>query len=342
MLIEAITNMEDWAALESDWGKLLKHSHQNTPFSTYAFQRAWWQHLGGGEWKDAQLNILAGRDQNSELRGIAPLFRTRNSAGEWVLHFIGSHEIADFLDFIARPEDLDGFVQSVFVYLNESAAEWQQLDLYNLLDGSVSQEALRAASEAKGWNYELGILQPSPYILVPERLDAYIEGLDSKQAHELRRKLRRAARNPEPITLEIVAEKDKLPAALEDFFALMTQETDKASFLTSAMRAQMEAIAAAAFAGGWLQLAFLRSGERRIAAYLNFDYDNCIWAYNAGFDSEYSSLSPGWLIMAEMLRWCAANGRRVFDFMRGNEEYKYRFGGIDRFVQRVVISRSVN
>jgi CelD/BcsL family acetyltransferase involved in cellulose biosynthesis len=340
LLIETINTVDDWAALAADWKQLLKRNHQNTPFLTYEFQRAWWQHLGGGEWQDAHLHILAGRDEDGRLLGIAPLFRARDAQGVDALRFIGSHEIADFLDFIAQPEDLEGFIQAVFAHLQDAEVSlWQRLDLYNLVDGSASQPILEKAAQDRGWSYDLETLQPSPYIRVPESLDAYIENLASKQAHELRRKLRRAGRNPEPLTLEIIAERAWLPAALEDFFALMTQEAQKARFLTPAMRAQMETIALTAFDGGWLQLAFLKCGSRRIAGYLNFDYDSCIWAYNAGFNSEDASLSPGWLIMAEMMRWSAEHGRRIFDLMRGGEEYKYRFGAVDRFVQRVVITR---
>ncbi len=340
MLIETINNVDDWTALAADWKQLVKRNHQNTPFLTYEFQRAWWQHLGGAEWQDAQLHILAGRDADGRLLGIAPLFRARNAQGEWELLFIGSHEIADFLDFIAQPEDLGAFIQAVFAHLRDADGPlWQRLDLYNLVDGSASHPFLKKAAQELGWSYELETLQPSPYIVVPESLDAYIESLGSKQGHELRRKLRRAGRNPEPVTLEIIEERALLLAALEDFFALMTQEAQKARFLTPAMRAQMETIALTAFDGGWLQLAFLRCGSRRIAGYLNFDYDNCIWAYNAGFNSEDAELSPGWLIMAEMMRWSAEHGRRIFDLMRGGEEYKYRFGAVDRFVQRIVITR---
>jgi CelD/BcsL family acetyltransferase involved in cellulose biosynthesis len=174
---------------------------------------------------------------------------------------------------------------------------------------------------------------------VPNSLDAYIDGLGSKQAHELRRKMRRAQRNAEPITTEFIYDETKFHSALEDFFQLMVRETYKAEFLHPAMRAQMEAIARGMFAAGWLQLVFLKAGNKRIAGYMNFDYDNNTWAYNAGFDPDYSSLSPGWLIMVEMIDWCIKNGRRMFDFMRGGEDYKYRFGAVDRFVNKLTLLR---
>ncbi|MCW5875461.1 MAG: GNAT family N-acetyltransferase [Anaerolineales bacterium] len=334
MRIETIQTMEDWAALQSDWQALLQHSHQNTPFLTYEFQRAWWQHLGGGEWGDANLHILTGRDESGRLLGIAPLF----AAGDKLL-FIGSHEIADFLDFIARPEDLPAFIQAVFTHLSGMAG-WSSLELDNLLDDSATQPAAQTAAAAAGWAAELETVQPSPYLTIPASLDAYGDMLDSKQAHELRRKLRQAARNPLPVALEVVdSSHSEMAPALDDFFALMTQEADKAAFLTPAMRAQMEAIGAAAAAGGWLQLGFLKVGAERVAAFMSFDYQNRVWAYNSGFNNQHARLSPGWLLMAYMVQWCIDNGRGVFDFMRGGEEYKYRFGAQDRFVQRLTIKR---
>jgi CelD/BcsL family acetyltransferase involved in cellulose biosynthesis len=41
---------------------------------------------------------------------------------------------------------------------------------------------------------------------------------------------------------------------------------------------------------------------------------------------------PGYL-----LQWANENGRDEFDFMRGDEDYKVKFGGIKRDVMRVRI-----
>lgn len=337
--IEEIRSTAAWAVLAAEWNALLRESHNNVPFLTYEFQRAWWDHLGGGEWQAAELNILVGRDPQGKLIGIAPLFATQIK-GRKVLQFIGSHEIADFLDLIVRPQDHSAFGQAVLQYLSEHNNDWQRIELYNLLDSSLTTQTLRSLSVASQLNFELEALQPSPYIEVPASFEDYVDSLEAKQAHELRRKLRRAERNPEPIAMEIVEDATQLDKALDDFFALMAQEAEKAAFLRPAMRAQMDTIARAAFAAGWLQLAFLKCGHTRIAGYMNFDYDNCIWAYNAGFANEYAHLSPGWVMLAEMIKWSSAHGRKIFDFMRGDEEYKYRFGGKDRFVQKAVITKA--
>lgn len=340
MHIEIIRHADDWPAWAEQWNDLLAESHSRVPFLTYEFQSAWWQHLGGGEWQDAELHIVLALDEGQRLVGIAPLFRAVDAQGAAVLMPIGSHEIADFLDLIVRPADHEAFSRALIDHLvGPDAPEWQRLDFYNLLDASATLKLLRQAAEERGLAYEQVELQPSPYIPIPESFEAYMQSLESKYAHELRRKLRRAARHVVPTTMEIVRDKDNLGQALVDFFELMRQEADKAEFLTPPMQAQMDAIARAACREGWLQVTFFKVGHQRVAGYLNFDYDNCIWAYNAGFNSEYAELSPGWLLMAEMIDWCIENGRQVFDLMRGGEEYKYHFGGVDRFVLRATISK---
>jgi CelD/BcsL family acetyltransferase involved in cellulose biosynthesis len=87
-----------------------------------------------------------------------------------------------------------------------------------------------------------------------------------------------------------------------------------------------------------LQLAFLTVGEVKAAAYLNFDFLNRIWVYNSGIDPRFSEHSPGWVLLGYLLKWANENNRFEFDFMRGNEDYKYRFGAIDRTVVRVHIT----
>jgi CelD/BcsL family acetyltransferase involved in cellulose biosynthesis len=37
-------------------------------------------------------------------------------------------------------------------------------------------------------------------------------------------------------------------------------------------------------------------------------------------------------VLGNLLKWANENGRSEFDFMRGNEEYKYKFGAVDRHV----------
>jgi CelD/BcsL family acetyltransferase involved in cellulose biosynthesis len=213
------------------------------------------------------------------------------------------------------------------------------LDLYNVLEDSATLPALERAAGQQGWKYEAERIYHSPYIPLPGDWEAYLAGIDKKQRHEIRRKMRRAEEGEQPVRWYIVEEKEALDGEMEAFFALMKQDPEKERFLTPVMQEQMRTMAHCAFDEGCLQLAFMEVGGEKAAGYFNVDYLNRIWVYNSGIDGRFREYSPGWVLLAYLLRWANENGREVFDFLRGNEDYKYRFGAVDRFVMRAQIQR---
>jgi CelD/BcsL family acetyltransferase involved in cellulose biosynthesis len=341
MQIEIIRSITELAHLESEWNDLLKSSASHVPFLRYEFLTTWWQTLGGGEWEHGDLYIICGRDENGSLRGIAPFFLTDNLEGESALMLVGSIEISDYLDFIVPPEDLAQFTSLVFEHLaSVTAPTWSVLDVYNLLEQSPTLGALKEASQVCGWQYSQERLQHSPYIPLPGNWETYLANIDKKQRHEIRRKIRRMEEAEVKSRWYIVQDGSGLDQEIDDFLRLMGQEPAKQAFLTDIMRTQMRAAVQAAFQAGWLQLAFLEIEGEKAAGYLNFDYDNHIWLYNSGWDPRFNNYSPGWVLLGYLLQWANEHGRASFDFMRGDEEYKYRFGGIDRYVTRVRIERA--
>lgn len=342
MHLQVLHTIEEIIALEPEWDDLLNCCNaSHVPFLRHDYLTTWWQTLGGGEWPEGQLFTVIARDEEGQLAGIAPLFFTLNREQRPSLMLIGSIEISDYLDFIVRANSLPEFVHQLFALLqSEQAPAWEVLDFYNLPDYTPTLEALRHAANKYNLSYELQALQKSPYVPLPGDWETYLAGIDKKQRHEIRRKLRRAEDNVPAVRWYIAQDQSTLDQEIEDFFSLMAQDPDKESFLTPAMRIQMRNIIRTAFQGGWLQLAFLEVGGEKAASYLNFDYHGHIWVYNSGLNFAYRELSPGWVLLAYLLQWANENQRAAFDFMRGDEQYKYRFGAIDRHVMHAKITRS--
>jgi CelD/BcsL family acetyltransferase involved in cellulose biosynthesis len=91
---------------------------------------------------------------------------------------------------------------------------------------------------------------------------------------------------------------------------------------------------------GWLQLAFVELVGEKAASLLNFDYGGAILVYNSGYDPlSYRSLSPGIVVTARSIEHAIEQGRGTFDFLRGDEEYKYRFGAHDTEVRRLLVAQ---
>jgi CelD/BcsL family acetyltransferase involved in cellulose biosynthesis len=137
----------------------------------------------------------------------------------------------------------------------------------------------------------------------------------------------------------IVEDESSLDAEIDDFLSLMSNDHHKEEFLTEVMRTQMRASVHVAFQAGWLQLAFMEVNGTKAAGYLNFDYGNRIYVYNSGFDFNYGDLSPGWVLLGYLFKWANEHGRGELDFMRGDEKYKFKFGGVKRDVLRVKVEK---
>jgi CelD/BcsL family acetyltransferase involved in cellulose biosynthesis len=94
-----------------------------------------------------------------------------------------------------------------------------------------------------------------------------------------------------------------------------------------------------AFEVGCLHLAFLEFDGEKAAGHMSFDYLGRLWAYNSGINPKFIELSPGWVLLGLELEWANQHGYSEYDFMRGDETYKYRFGAIDRTVVRLSLTR---
>ena len=325
--------------MAGEWNGLLAESITHVPFLRYEYLWTWWTTRGGGEWPDSTLAVVTAH-QDGRLAGIAPLFAAQNRDHEAALLLLGSIEISDYLDLIVRQADLLAFLRGLLDFLDPSdLANGRVLDWHNLLESSPTLSALRAESESRGWTCTIEPTYHAPSIPLAGDFDTYLSRIDKKQRHEIRRKVRRAEESGHQLRWYIVRDESTLDTEIQAFLDLMEEDPEKASFLTPPMCEQMRLSCLAAFENGWLQLAFLEADGQKAAAYLNFDYQNCIWVYNSGFSRRFMDISVGWVLLSHLLQWANENKRSEFDFMRGDEDYKYRFGGVDKRVMRAKVAR---
>jgi CelD/BcsL family acetyltransferase involved in cellulose biosynthesis len=340
-LVRSFSELDAYAA---EWNALLGEGITHVPFLRHEYLRAWWTTRGGGEWPQSDLAVVLAR-QGPRLLGIAPLFVTPNRDNRPALMLLGSIEISDYLDLICRPLDLPAFLPGLLDFLAGSGKDlprWELLDWQNIPEASPTLSLLRDEVEKRGWDHRIARTYRAPSIPLAGDFDTYLAGIDKKQRHEIRRKMRRAEESGQEVRWYIVEDEAGLDAEVDAFLGMMADDADKARFLHPAMREQMHLCCRAAFQQGWLQLAFLEADGVKAAAYLNFDYDNRIWVYNSGLDRRFTELSPGWVLLGYLLQWANEQGRVEFDFMRGEEEYKYRFGALDRFVVGAQVTRQAH
>lgn len=325
-----------FSALRPEWNDLLHRSCCDTIFLTWEWQSTWWRHLGEGN-----LLLLGFRaDGDGRLVGIAPLFHTHPDSGKSVLQMVGCRDISDYLDLIVEQGQEDPVYHALLDYLEEEAPAWDLADFCNIPQTSTTFVRLRELAEARGYQTLVEIEDVCPIIALPATWDEYLMMLGKKQRHEVRRKMRKADAEVDT-RFVVVGSEHNLEAEVENFVDLhQKSSSEKDEFMDPKMAGFFYEVAQVLHDQGWLQLVFVEMDGEKAATLLNFDYGGSILVYNSGYDpARFSHLSPGIIVTACSIEHAIALGRDKFDFLRGDEVYKYRFGAQDTKVRRLLIAK---
>ena len=337
MRTEVYTDIAGFAALREEWNPLLRDSASDTIFLTWEWQSTWWEHLG-----ESQLYLLAMRTAEERPVGIVPLYLITSDDGPKTLSIVGCRDVSDYLDLIAASGQEEGVYNALLDWLeSDEAPAWDQADLCNIPAASPAHSFLAEMAAARGYKVHTEVEDICPIISLPSTWDEYLASLSKKQRHEIRRKIRRAEGSGQ-INWYIVNEERDLAAEMEAFIELhQKSNVDKDEFMDAQMKGFFHAAAQVLHEAGWLQLAFLEVNGEKAATMLNFDYRDSIQVYNSGYDPQkYARLSPGIVLLSYCIQWAIESGWAKFDFLRGDEEYKYRFGAQPTEIYRLLIERN--
>lgn len=327
MRVEVRTDDSALVALDREWGDLHRGSSTATLYNTSDWARVWWRHFGEPD----GLRLFLVRDDAGTLVGLAPMQETLDGNGRAVLRYLGGLDVSDYLDALAlagREQDVADALARAWV--DQLCHNVSSVELHAIRDASPLRGAFSRLAPGSGSRLEMEQDDVCPVVTLPSSWEAYLNQLEGKQRRELRRKVRKAGQDVLVSWYQVRGgSRPELDEAMETFFDLHARSDPmKATFMTPRMRAFFRDVAEMAARAGWLALDVLLVNGQPAATQLTFDYDNQILLYNSGYDPHVAAdLSPGWLLLSFAIEHAIMLGRRRFDFLRGSEEYKYRFGG---------------
>jgi len=338
LTVDVQVGPEAFSSLEQQWKGLLRRSRADTIFMTWDWQQTWWEWFGQESW----LSVVRIRD-GAELLGLVPLYTQGNGPERRTFRLAGGVEVSDYLDLIVAADAREVQTYEAFWrWLTQDSDEgWDLLDLHNVPASSPTLRRLPALAEASSeFEVSLHVEEVCPVITLPSTWDEYLSSLSKKERHEVRRKVRKANREA-MVRCYYADDPTSLYGELEDFIALHRTSADpKSSFMDERMQGFFHALAEAAQHNGWLRLAFLLVNNVKASAMLCFRYGNAFQVYNSGYDPElYPELSTGIVLLSCCIRDAIEEGLELFDFLRGEEDYKYRFGAERTEIYNLKIAR---
>jgi CelD/BcsL family acetyltransferase involved in cellulose biosynthesis len=313
-----------------DWERLFGVDEFATPFNSPGWGRAWLEHWSPG----VEPWLMRVRD-GDRVAGIAPLALRRDLSAR-VLAMIGK-DPGDYWDVIAAPADRERVALSVGAELARLAHRWDAGILNCFPPGSGTLDQFASAG--------LGIFRRapvvSPRIELPETFEAYLSALPSSHRQNLRRHLRRLDNGE--VCLRVIDDRAEVIEVMQRWRALRSLQWQVRGRRISAShekdhfhRFMLDAVTRLLDDGLAVVWEFSWK-ERIVGVYVNFADERSFYWYLGAFDPDCAQLGLGKIAVGAGIRASITAGRRVFDFTRGEDAYKYWYGATDRHLASVVI-----
>jgi CelD/BcsL family acetyltransferase involved in cellulose biosynthesis len=175
--------------------------------------------------------------------------------------------------------------------------------------------------------------EPSPILCLPARAEDLPRVIPERLWWNVGYAKRRAERDGRA-RIERVRDERGLDKALATLFALHRARWEARGEKGVLCDANVQNFHRAAARGllkrGLLRLYTLLWESRTAAVLYGFLWRERAYYYISGFDPSLERYSLGTLLIGHFLEEAAREGAREFDFLRGRESYKYRWGAVDR------------
>jgi CelD/BcsL family acetyltransferase involved in cellulose biosynthesis len=275
------------------------------PFPSRIWLQTWWKHRGDGE-------LLI------EETGDSLLTLVRHGDR---IEFAGEPDLTDYHSPLGSP------TVPALTRLVATLPGGTELMLDSL--PAEAAEAVVASLREHGLDPSVEQHEAAAVLTLPETFDDYLSAIGKKERHELRRKRRRF----DAEVGQARVERQSGIAAVELFADLHRQSSgDKGEFMSDEMAEFFLALHTHA---GAVMDVLLDGTDRPASVIFSFEDADGFYLYNSAFQPDLMGLSPGIVMLSYLIERSIGEGKKVFDFLKGDETYKFRLGAEARPLYRV-------
>lgn len=326
-----ITEEEEFNLIKNKWKSIFEKDINSSIFLSWEWVSNWWKIFSNSK----QLEILTVYNQSTKnLIAILPLYKRLskilclNLIWEW--RWIGSDSIAcsDHLGLLTQINIEQKEFNIIFDELLKNIGNYGALKLTDLQPTDPIIKTI--ISWAKNHSIKIKIEPDTtcPCVELSNTWDDYLMRLSSNFRSQIRSSYRKIL-NSDDMTIRSVTDNQEIVLYIKELAKLnisrMEQKNQKSSFLQQTMQEFLVNLATDMVKTDQAWLDIILHENRLVAASLHLVHRNTVYYYQGGFDPEYSKWRPSTVLFAHVIQRAIENGYMYFDFLRGNEKYKYRW-----------------
>ena len=222
-------------------------------------------------------------------------------------------------------------------------ARWDWIDFVDISERSRNLNLLIDAFKKNGCSPIIQQGAICPGIRISEGWEEYWSRKKSKTRYTINKKSKRLAAECGPLSLQVLTTGEEIGRGLEEASKVHAARWARQHTRTMFSEKKGQAFFGEALSGlareGMVRLYLLRAGDRLTAFSLSFVGGGAHYYYIPGFDQAFAKDSPGHLLLLEIVREAHELGLGLFDFMRGEEEYKYRWAETHDYTMRLLAAK---
>jgi CelD/BcsL family acetyltransferase involved in cellulose biosynthesis len=321
-----IDTPEAIANLEPEWNALVERT-RNEPFFRSEYIRSWIEHFA----PRAPLRALTARDSRGRLVGFLPLIDERVRYFGVPLRQWTSPTNVHSYRFDLLAEDNEAVTRAFFSFLCDTKG-WDVLRLTDIPDGGNAWRLYEAAEES---GLRVGVYESnrSVYIPLPDSYESLEATLGGKFRGNLRRR-RAQLQKKGAVSVEQFSAGPDLQSRLEECFAIEASgwkgKRGQPANLDPQIHGFYSALARRTSEDGSFSLIQLKLDGRPIAFNYGLTRNGIYSLIMTSYDESLRDCSPGHLLVEETLKLCIQAGRREFDFLGCDLEWKRAWSGASR------------
>ena len=341
--LDIVSEEEELAELRGEWSDLAAADPEPNVFLTWAWAHAWWQHFGSGR-VHHELHVVVVRDAGGVV-GIAPLYRSRVGVGPLATTALQriNHDSGDYGGMLLsrRADEVVALVVDHLgaqLHSDDAVVVLSRLASDARFTSLLGDELVRHAATVETVVDQLG-----EACLFTDTTDGFDLAKQTKK-HKIRQRLRRLGEQHGDVAF-VEHTGESLEAGLDRLVSLhdrrweeidepmqgLLAEPARREFLLDAIRALD--------AEGMVTLLSIEADGTPVAVELDFVHHNRVFLFKGAFDPDFAAFSPGQLLHHKVFEDGLAAGVEVFDFCRGDAQYKRRWATGERHLTTVTLSR---
>ena len=332
MHIKIIDRLSQFDKIKMNWDNLYSIDFNANVTNSWAWMKGWLEST-----KNNWFVIAVKLKSNEEFISFFPLVYGKPKQSDAnskidTIYYAGVPHI-DYASFVCHPEYENEAIMKIAEYLDKKI-KWNKFFINSFRDKRL--EILIEHFKNNGFEIIKRETTPCPYVKLPDSWSEYFAELPSKN---FRRKITRLTNKTKRENFVInTADNESIDNYIKillELYEMRWGQQSNQELLT------FKNILKSCFNHKKLLLDMMWQEDQAVAGLASFvdKRKGTIASFILVWNDLYKSYSPGQLMKINQIRYAIKHNYREYDFMRGDEDYKYQFNAFNRYTDNCVIIR---